>query len=275
MSNPIKPRLIVIFYGIGRSPSSVIKNINLIKRNLQCSFEIKIAYAINKIKFINNPRSEEYSYVDQMKLEKSLSLIDLKFEKDQEIYENIFKKFIIKNANKNFTDPYKDNFRTLCNLYCQLTLLTDFFKFYSMKKYQLIFTIRDDILIQSYFGLFSMSKLLYKYPKYAFTTSYHWHNGVNDRILIFGNKHSEIFSCRQKKLKESIMFNDFSNSEILNMQALRLMGIKIISSPFKISRVRINNKIRKEYFLLRIYRFNETIRVLKSIFLFIKILFLK
>jgi len=275
MSNPRKPRLIIIFYGIGRSPSSVIKNINLIKRNLQCSFEIKIAYAINKIKFINNPRSEEYSYVDQMKLEKSLSLIDLKFEKDQEIYENIFKKFIIKNANKNFTDPYKDNFRTLCNLYCQLTLLTDFFKFYSMKKYQLIFTIRDDILIQSYFGLFSMSKLLYKYPKYAFTTSYHWHNGVNDRILIFGNKHSEIFSCRQKKLKESIMFNDFSNSEILNMQALRLMGIKIISSPFKISRVRINNKIRKEYFLLRIYRFNETIRVLKSIFLFIKILFLK
>ena len=275
MSNPRKPRLIIIFYGIGRSPSSVIKNINLIKRNLQCSFEIKIAYAINKIKFINNPRSEEYSYVDQMKLEKSLSLIDLKFEKDQEIYENIFKKFIIKNANKNFTDPYKDNFRTLCNLYCQLTLLTDFFKFYSMKKYQLIFTIRDDIIIQSYFGLFSMSKLLYKYPKYAFTTSYHWHNGVNDRILIFGNKHSEIFSCRQKKLKESIMFNDFSNSEILNMQALRLMGIKIISSPFKISRVRINNKIRKEYFLLRIYRFNETIRVLKSIFLFIKILFLK
>ena len=193
MSNPRNPRLIVIFYGIGRSPSSVIKNINLIKRNLQCSFEIKIAYAINKIKFIDNPRSEEYSYVDQMKLEKSLSLIDLKFEKDQEIYENIFQKFIIKNADKNFTDPYKDNFRTLCNLYCQLTLLTDFFKFYSMKKYQLIFTIRDDIIIQSYFGLFSMSKLLYKYPKYAFTTSYHWHNGVNDRILIFGNKHSEIF----------------------------------------------------------------------------------
>ena len=274
MKNHKKPRLIVIFYGIGRSPVSVIKNIELIKKNLNCTFDINIAYAINKIKFINNPRSKEYSFIDKMELEKSLSLIDFKFEKDQEIYEKVFHKFILKKTDRNLIDPYRDNFRTLCNLYCQLTLLTDFFEFYSMKKYQLIFTIRDDIIIQNYFGLFRMSKLLYKYPKYAFTTSYHWHNGVNDRILLFSNKSCEIFSCRQKKLKESLINKNFFNSEILNMKALRSMDIEIISSPFKVSRVRINNKIRKEYFLLRIYRLNETIRVLKSILLFIKLLIL-
>jgi len=275
MKNHKRKRLIVIFYGIGRSPTSLVKNINLIKRNLSCSYDIKIAYAINKIKFINNPRSKEYNYIDQIELEKSLTLIDFKFEKDQEIYEKNFHKFIIKNKNKNFIDPYKDNYRTLCNLYCQLTLLSDFFKFNSMKKYQMIFTIRDDVIIQSYFGLFSITKLLYKYPKYAFTNSYHWHNGVNDRILIFSNKSSEIFSYRQKNLKESLINNDFSNSETLNMIALNSMRIKIISSPFKISRIRSNGKIRKEYFILRIYRFNETIRVLRSFLLFIKLLILR
>jgi len=50
------------------------------------------------------------------------------------------------------------------------------------------------------------------------------------------------------------------------------MGIKIISSPFEVLRVRSNGKIRKEIFLIRFYRINETIRVFKSIILYLKIL---
>tara|TARA_A100001035_G_scaffold279020_1_gene279276 strand:- start:3927 stop:4751 length:825 start_codon:yes stop_codon:yes gene_type:complete len=266
-----KPSLIIIFYGIGRNPKSVIKNLNLIKKNLQCSYEITSAYAINKIKYINNPRTNEFNYLNQKELKRSLTFIDIFFEKDQEIFEESFKK-IINKFNKNFIDPYNDKNRTLCNLYCQLNLLTEFLKLKSIKKYQLIFTIRDDIIINKYFGLFRMSKLLFKYPKHALTTSYHWHNGVNDRILIFGQNSRKIFSLRLKKYKEALKDNSFSNSEKINMEALKSMGIKIISSPFEVLRVRSNGKIRKEIFLIRFYRINETIRVFKSIILYLKIL---
>ena len=109
-----------------------------------------------------------------------------------------------KHKSKEFDDPYSDSFRTLCNLYCQLSLLNDFFKKKFSKKNHLIFTIRDDVVINNYYGLFEISKILNRYPNYAYTTSYHWHKGVNDRILIFSPYARRIFSYRLKKLKDSL-----------------------------------------------------------------------
>tara|TARA_B100002051_G_C16728739_1_gene636880 strand:+ start:443 stop:1279 length:837 start_codon:yes stop_codon:yes gene_type:complete len=269
-----KPKLLLVFYGIGRNTSSVIYNMNLIKENLNNFFEIKTAYALNKVKFINNPRTNELSSVNQKGIRKSLSKMNIKFVMDQKIYERKFNIFLKKNISNKFVDPYNDNFRTLCNLFCQLSLLDDFFREKCAKKNYLIFTIRDDIIINNFYGLFSISKILFKYPNYAYTTSYHWHKGVNDRILIFSPYARRIFFFRLKKFKDSLKKGNFYNSEKINMQALDSLGIKIISSPMQIIRVRSNGKIRKEYFFLRIYRFRETLRVLKSIIRYLKILIL-
>ena len=269
-----KPKLLLVFYGIGRNTSSVIYNMNLIKENLNNFFEIKTAYALNKVKFINNPRTNELSSVNQKGIRKSLSKMNIKFVMDQKIYERKFNIFLKKNISNKFVDPYNDNFRTLCNLFCQLSLLDDFFREKCAKKNYLIFTIRDDIIINNFCGLFSISKILFKYPNYAYTTSYHWHKGVNDRILIFSPYARRIFFFRLKKFKDCLKKDNFYNSEKINMQALDSLGIKIISSPMQITRVRSNGKIRKEYFFLRIYRFRETLRVLKSIIRYLKILIL-
>ena len=267
-----KEKMLLVFYGIGRNSSSVIYNMNLIKENLNNFFDIKTVYAINKVNFINNPRTNEFNSINQKAIKESLSKMDIVFVKDQKVYERNFKNFLKKHKSKKFIDPYGDSFRTLCNLYCQLSLLNDFFKKKFYKKNYLIFTIRDDVVINNYYGLFKISKILFRYPNYAYTTSYHWHKGVNDRILLFSPYAKKIFSYRLRELKDSIKKNTFFNSEKINMKALNLLDVKVISTPMQITRVRSNGKFRKEYFFLRIYRFIETLRVLKSIIRYFKII---
>ena len=85
--------MLLVFYGIGRNSKSVIYNMNLIKENLNNFFEIKTAYALNKVNFINNPRTSEFNCTNQKEINESLSKMDIVFDIDQKIYERKFKNF--------------------------------------------------------------------------------------------------------------------------------------------------------------------------------------
>ena len=122
----MKNNLLVLFYGIGRSPKCIDRNIDTISACMSPYFDITYSYALNNINIIKNPRTKENSFLNKKEISNNLKEMDLIYTKDQLNYELDFKESILGNLSFDFNDPYKDNNRTLCNLFCQLSLLTDF-----------------------------------------------------------------------------------------------------------------------------------------------------
>jgi len=258
--------ILVLFYGIGRSPSCMKKNIEILKKKNKYSYSFKFnfAYALNSIKRINNPRTSEFIDIDKSIILSSINIIDIFYEIDQNIFENEFYNYLNLNKKIKIYDPYNDQFKTLCNLFCQLSLLSKFFKNNDLASYDSYLVIRDDVLIIDESGLFSGIEIISKTKKNVFITSFHWHGGVNDRIIVLNDYGNKLFNERLFLLKKQLKNNTFKNSERINLEAIENLSLRIISTPIKILRFRANGIKRAEVFLLRPYRVFETMRIIVS-----------
>ncbi len=270
----IRENILVVFYGIGRSTNCIKSNIEKLSIHKK-NFNFTYAYAVNNISEITNLRTLEFKKIDKKSISSIKKNINIFFEKDQKKYESIFSEFIKFELNINFRDPYRDNYKTLQNLFCQLSLLSDFFKEKTLHEYDSCLVIRDDVVLLDNLGLFKSFQLISTLKNTIFTTSYHWHKGINDRIILISPENYNIFQNRLNLLKEKLRYNNFFNSETINFEVIKKLKLTVISTPFRIIRVRSQGKKRREIFFLRPLRVKETLRVLFSIFLFLRYYFLK
>ena len=266
-------KILIVFYGIGRSPFCIKKNLEILQKNkLFSKYQFNLAYALNSLKRINNPRTSEFIDIDESGISSNIDIIDYVYKIDQTEFENQFYRYLNLNKSKRKYDPYEDEFKTVCNLFCQLSLLSNFFDNNNLKEYHAYLVIRDDILIINDNGLFSALEIISQKRKFIHTTSFHWHGGVNDRFILLNNYGKELFNERLSILKNKIKNNCFTSGEKINREAIINLKLEIISSPIKFLRYRANGMKREEIFLLRPYRFIENIRV---IFSYIKFTFIK
>ena len=219
-------------------------------------------HIILKVNVVDNPRSGE-QYV-QRELELFAPNVDelivTKID-DLEAQSSVERSIL-----KNYTDIYKDNGKSLNNLFNQLLLLEySEMKLIEDNKYDTVVCCRDDILVKksSMFGFAS--------PKGndIIMPGFHWHRGYNDRFMLGTAEVSKLWARRIQDLDKFYLSQKKLSGETLVKFTLHKNNINVLAFPRVFPRIRHNDIICRERNPLSINRPREFINIISAILKFL------
>ena len=250
-------KVLVVLYGIMRGNNKSIESINskLIEPLLGTENDVDVFHFVHSIKNINNPRSGECGVINQSDSSPFINAKIFKY-KDSNLHNKLDTKII------NLTeDVYLDNFKSIKNLLYQLNLLKKSTYKVGYKKYDVVFLIRDDLLLNKTPN-FDLELNIYK--RNIYFSIWGWHGGLSDRFVAGPGVNIEILAKRYDQISPFLAENKYLHPESLVLFSLKKMGVGYIASNFKFVRCRINNKYNKENYLLPFWRPTELLRILAS-----------
>lgn len=244
----------ILIHGVGRggsvAESSFFREIHDNIQKKKC--DVEIIYLYNHVGYLNNPRSKESFNIKTPSANAFNADTRVDFSS-----EKLLSHWLIRRV-KQIHDVHGDNHKTYSNLICQLQLLNSFNRNVNIKKFDRVLVIRDDLVVGSQIVDLITSEVL---DDRVLVSCWHWHNGVSERIFGGPARLVERLLSRIELVPEFIGKYGFLNGEYLMHFALKKYGIKLLSYPIKVSRVRSGNVVMKENFIVPFWRPVEFFRV--------------
>jgi len=217
---------------------------------------------ILKVGVVDNPRSGE-KYV-QRQLEPFAQNVDeliITTIDDLEAQSSVDRSIL-----KNYTDIYKDNGKSLNNLFNQLLLLhCAGSKLIDDQTYHTVVFCRDDILVckSPIFGFSGPRKGNIIIP------AFHWHQGYNDRFMLGTMEIAKLWTRRIHELEKFHHSRKKLSGETLVKYTLDKSNVNVLAFPRVFPRIRNNDVVCVERNPLSINRPQEFIKIISAIVKFL------
>ena len=251
-------KILIVFYGIGRggelSSQSYQRAMLMPLQELGCAIDtvhiLKNVYQLNSVRSGEFGSHKPYGF----KFYESSELIQIT-ESDLDA-SNVY------DYSRKFQDRHSDNYQSNLNLVHQLLKLELASRMVDFSRYNRVILLRDDLVFLR--EDINWKAIMHLSGKAALVSKWFWNAGISERFVVASPNHAVILANRISHAISSIDHLGYLNGEGLMRFVIERSNIKVAALDLRFARVRLDQRIQKERFVLAFWRPNELLRVCRA-----------